>query len=252
MVAPVCRLEVPSLRSAGVSKAARLSNRPMRRSMRSGFSWLAARVLAEPAVYEGIQRLSGSRIVDGRIREACQSRPRPALVLDVGGGTGASAALWDPETRYVCLDVERVKVARLRQRSDALALVGDALRLPVASSSVDALLCRLVAHHIDSASLPILFAEMARVLQSGGYLIFVDALDLPDRWQSRLLWKYDRGRCPRSEDELRASLETWFEVVEWQRFTVYHEYALCLAVPRNDRARPPTPAWSPKSLGPYQ
>jgi ubiquinone/menaquinone biosynthesis C-methylase UbiE len=198
-------------------------------------SSLADRVLAEPGVYDLIQRLVGVRILDERIREVCMTRPQPATVLDVGGGTGTSSRLWDLGTRYVCLDLERAKLAPLRRRGEGSALVGDALRLPIASTSIDAILCRFVAHHIDHASLPLLFGEMARVLNPAGYLIFIDPLDLPGRWQSRLLWKYERGHYRRSENDLRASLEERFDVVHWQRFALYHHYALCLAVPRTAR-----------------
>jgi SAM-dependent methyltransferase len=93
----------------------------------------------------------------------------PSLVADVGGGTGAlldairSAA---PGARVVTLDasVEMLRVARARRR--ASAVVADALALPLADGSADAVVLAYVLFHLADPWRAV--AEAARLLRHGG------------------------------------------------------------------------------------
>jgi hypothetical protein len=50
--------------------------------------------------------------------------------------------------------------------------------------------------------------------------------------RSKLLWQFDLGRSPRSEDELLTALEARFTVEKVERFRVNHDHLLCVCVPR--------------------
>ena len=96
-----------------------------------------------------------------------------------------------------------------------------------------------VAHHLDDATLASSVAELARVCS--GHLLLLEPLRNDGRRVSRWLWRYDRGRHPRSRDELVASLASHFSVEEEIAFAVYHEYLICVAVPKRISARPGPP-----------
>jgi hypothetical protein len=46
---------------------------------------------------------------------------------------------------------------------------------------------------------------------------------------SRILWRYDRGRHPRTAELLRKEIGRRFEVVVDEEFTVLHRYVLLVA-----------------------
>jgi SAM-dependent methyltransferase len=90
------------------------------------------------------------------------------MVADVGGGAGAllgaigSAA---PAARVVTLDASAAMLHAARARG-ASAILADALALPFAAGTVDAVILAYVLFHL--ADPPLALAEAARVLRPGG------------------------------------------------------------------------------------
>jgi ubiquinone/menaquinone biosynthesis C-methylase UbiE len=183
-----------------------------------------------PWGYNLVQTLAGARQVDRKLvplfAETAGER-----VLDVGGGTGRLARLLPKSTRYVCLDKSSVQLQGLSQ-SDLLpsALVSDAGALPLVDKSIDVVACIAVAHHLSPPELASALREMSRVCRQR--LIFLDALRIPGRVVSQLLWRYDRGRFPHTDEELQVALAECFNIVRIECFAVWHRYLLCSAEPR--------------------
>jgi demethylmenaquinone methyltransferase/2-methoxy-6-polyprenyl-1,4-benzoquinol methylase len=86
--------------------------------------------------------------------------------LDVGGGTGRAGAAVRPETVVVDASIPMLRRARAKGQG---AVAGDATRLPVADSSVDAVFVVDALHHMPDH--PAVFAELARVLRPGGVAV---------------------------------------------------------------------------------
>ena len=188
---------------------------------------------AKPWIYDRVQAMAGAGVVNRHLAGALQPLVRPALdVLDVGGGTGLARALFPADCHYVCLDSDPVKLQGFKQKyPDGISLLSDATSMPVDTASVDLVLCRFVTHHVPDGQLPDLLRESARVLKRGGRFIFVEAVRVDRRPIASLLWHYDRGSYPRREEEVRARLQTRFEIEHWERFAVFHQYVVGVARP---------------------
>jgi len=188
---------------------------------------IVAAALARPFVYELVQAAAGQRRVAERLREAAAPLPKSA-VLDVGSASGGFAVRLG--MRPVCLDLDPRAVRALRRAAGFPALAADAARLPFSDRRFDLSLCVAVSHHLDDATLSAAIRELARV--TSGRLLFLDALRNDARPISRWLWRHDRGRHPRTYEELRERIASAFDIREERRFTVYHHYALWVASPR--------------------
>jgi ubiquinone/menaquinone biosynthesis C-methylase UbiE len=184
------------------------------------------RITENPAVYDLVQRAFGyadtARRLEAKIAEAPGGR-----LLDVGAGTGTWATLARPTHTYVALDVDPLKLERLRAKHPSVETVkGDACALPFADGSFEDVLCVAVSHHLDDAQLATAFAEMARVATRR--LVFLDALKR-NTFTGRLLWAIDRGAHPRSLETLRTQLERRFRVTSEEVYTHRHTYVLWTA-----------------------
>ncbi len=94
----------------------------------------------------------------------------PGRCLDVGGGTGLVAlGLLRRGVDVVVIDRSTAMLALAARRLPGRCVRADASRLPVASSSVDAVLTMWLLHLLDDAR-PVL-DEAARVLRPGGRLV---------------------------------------------------------------------------------
>jgi len=109
-------------------------------------------------------------------------------VLELGPGTGyftvEVARRLGPEGRLVCVDIQPEMIEALRRRLlrkgvvNALPVVGNALGLPLAESSVDcAFLVTVLGEVPDRAKA---LAELRRILKPGGILSITEALPDPD------------------------------------------------------------------------
>ena len=113
-------------------------------------------------------------------------------LLDVGGGDG----YWATQARRrgalaisVDLDPRRTERGR-RYTHQPLLVRGDALRLPFADGSFDAIMSISSIEHFPSGAAAI--AEMGRVLRPGGSLVLsADSLAGSDRWP-RLAAEHER------------------------------------------------------------
>jgi demethylmenaquinone methyltransferase/2-methoxy-6-polyprenyl-1,4-benzoquinol methylase len=107
------------------------------------------------------------------------------VVLDLGVGTGELAVRLPPAVRVVGLDVSEAMLDRARTRPQNIRLVqGSAFRLPFHDGAMDAAVSAFVLRNLDD--LPGAFAELARVVRSGGRIALVD-ITQPRRWFLRAL-----------------------------------------------------------------
>jgi len=194
------------------------------------FTRLLHWIVARPFVYDLAQKAVGVSAVRRRVAEQAAKLSDAKLVLDIGGGTGAVAAMWPATTKYICLDIDPLKLEGfLARNSQGIALQADATRLPIADDSVDVVLCNSVTHHLTDDLLRRMIAEAARVLSSQGKLVLTDAIWNEDRRVGKLIWKYDRGSFPRSAENLRAVIASHLTIERWDHFAVWHEYVICVA-----------------------
>ena len=107
-----------------------------------------------------------------------RSLDAPARVLDVGTGTGklaAAIAQRHPRARVVGVDFSE---PMLRASTEAVPLAaGDALRLPFADASFDAVVSAFLLRNV--ADLESGVAEQVRVLRSGGRLVVLETAPAP-------------------------------------------------------------------------
>jgi len=186
--------------------------------------------VSRPWGYNLIQALAGARQIDRKLAPLFAGETGEC-VLDVGGGTGRLARLLPESACYVCLDNSPTQLRGLAQEGlRPLAVVGGAGVLPLADRSFDVVACIAVAHHLAPPELASALREMSRVCRRR--LVFLDALRVPGRAVSDLLWRHDRGRFPHSDQELQTALTDCFDVVRVEYFAVWHRYLLCSATPR--------------------
>ena len=99
---------------------------------------------------------------------------RRLRLLDVGCGTGQSRRVYSSHLAwYVGADLSRAAVTTARQHHQLASFMqADALRLPVADASVEAIAFSSVLHHLDDR--PRALAEARRVLVPGGLVFAFD------------------------------------------------------------------------------
>ena len=186
---------------------------------------LIRRVVGDPRLYDGVQRLFGLEQTRRRLRPLL-ANTAGRLVLDVGAGTGLAVPVLPRSARYVWLDNDADKLRGARAAGGGLrGMLGDATRLGLRDLSVDVALCFAMSHHLDDAELEAMLTELARVVRER--LVFLDAVLVPGSTRSRLMWAIDRGQHPRTLSALRAALERRFTISTLEEYTVYHRYLLC-------------------------
>jgi ubiquinone/menaquinone biosynthesis C-methylase UbiE len=96
----------------------------------------------------------------------------PARVVDVACGTGiVTARLLRPGRSVIGIDRSAGMAAVAAARLHGRVTLGDAIRLPLMSSSVDAVTMVWLLHLLDHAASASALAEAGRVLRPGGLLI---------------------------------------------------------------------------------
>lgn len=94
---------------------------------------------------------------------------RGGVMLDVGGGTGATGSWMAKYGSVVSLDMEPIaSQLYVENHPDASAVVADAQQLPIANSSVDVVLCVTVLYHRAIVDPAVAVREFARVTKPGG------------------------------------------------------------------------------------
>lgn len=189
--------------------------------------------VSNPRIYDWVQALAGVQRVHDKLMPLLANTDHQ-VVLDVGGGTGGVIPLLPSNACYICLDIDPGKLVGLRCRhSRAHAILGSVTILPLADRSADIVVCKFVAHHLPPQALALALQECARVCRDR--LVFLDAIRVPGRFLSSVLWRYDQGRFPYTAEELQQALAPQFELEQVKRFAVYHQYLLCSARPKGIR-----------------
>jgi SAM-dependent methyltransferase len=190
---------------------------------------LLGRLIGGPRLYNAVQIACGLRHTHARLRPLVMATGGQ-VILDLGAGTGLVLPLLRQPGGYIWLDNDPRKLEALPTDVRRLAVIGDASRLCFRDQSVDVALCLALSHHLTDGQLEAVIQELRRVVRRR--LIFLDALDIPGRLLSRLLWKIDRGSHPRGRDTLRRAIERGFVIERLDEYAVYHRYMLCTATPR--------------------
>ena len=104
------------------------------------------------------------------LQDLLVDRLRPGgQFLDLGAGTGATGAWLAAHGRLVAADFEPVALSLHQERHPGTDVIAcDALQLPFADASFDAVLCVTVLCHRSIDSPLTAVAEMARVVRPGG------------------------------------------------------------------------------------
>jgi SAM-dependent methyltransferase len=180
-------------------------------------------------LYDCEQMVTGAARSRSRLRALFERMSLTGLILDVGGGTGAILPYLPSDSRYVCLDSDRLKLQRLRHCfPTAPAVLSDATRLAVRSESVDAVLAIALPHHLESVAFEQMLVETWRVLKPDGRFFLVEPI-ASARWTARLLWRLDRGSYPRACEELLAAVGRHLSVVHQERYSILHDYLIVVS-----------------------
>lgn len=115
--------------------------------------------------------VSLSRYDQQRISGWIEKGPAERDCLDVGGGSGMTAALLavDQHAFVTCLDISLEMV----RHSPVASVQGDALRMPYADASFDLIVAAAFFHHLPGREEEVL-RECARVLRPGGRIVGYD------------------------------------------------------------------------------
>ena len=189
-------------------------------------------IVSYPVIYDALQNLLGYPQICERLKPHFDQFENHS-VLDVGAGTGAIASRLPGGTRYLWMDADALKLKGFQSKSPASspAVLADATRMCLKDKSIDFAFCGALVHHLDGGQLARFFPALAKVIRKK--LLLFEPIETPSRI-SRLLWEYDRGSFPRREEEIIASIESGFQIVHREIFSVVHHYLLCLAVPKNE------------------
>ena len=191
---------------------------------------LLHRLVAMPWIYDSVQTLVGAKQVRARLNLQIKQIENPGTVLDIGGGTGLVSELYNAKTRYICLDIDPVKLQGfIAKNPTGIGLLADAGNVPIADQSIDMVVCTNVTHHLMDELLDRMFSEAARILKPGGTFILSDALWAPQRKVGKLIWAVDRGSFPRTRDILQTGLQKYLKIEQWDQFAIWHEYFVCSA-----------------------
>ena len=161
---------------------------------------IAQAIASNPTLYQLIQSVSGQRLTAKQLAVALAGADtRRALDVGSAGGGTSRGLLKGP----VSIDVDVPSLAALKRANDeARAVAGSIAALPFRSGSFPTAICVAVSHHLDGPTLAAGLREIARVVSDR--FVFIDAVKIDHRWMSRLLWRYDRGRSPRTRARSRS------------------------------------------------
>jgi SAM-dependent methyltransferase len=186
---------------------------------------LAHKIVAIPAVYEAVQVAAGWHQIRPRLQAIVDALPSVESVLDCGGGTGMNRVLFEKAARYVCIDLDPVKLLGFRARHPRdLALLADATRLPFGDGAFDLVFSASLGHHLSDEQLEACAREAMRLLKPEGRLIHFEPVWKPKRLPGRLLWHFDRGANPRSAEQLSDLYSRVGHVERWEQFSYLHAY----------------------------
>jgi ubiquinone/menaquinone biosynthesis C-methylase UbiE len=103
------------------------------------FTDILHRIAAHPRIYELIQATAGKTIIRKLLQDRLTFISPDAQILDVGAGTGLYRRCLPPTCKYICLDIDPLKLAGFQsgyQRERTI--LADATRLPIQDGAMDA------------------------------------------------------------------------------------------------------------------
>lgn len=136
-----------------------------------------------------------------------QERPRTARIVDIGSGPGDFLAafldefpdavgIWTDASEAM-LDLARENLARFGERVDFRLVDMTDLAAGDLPGDVDVVLTSRAAHHLDRSGLFAFYAEAARLLAPGGWLLNLDHVGpASDEWDRRLRSVRKRFQAP--------------------------------------------------------
>jgi ubiquinone/menaquinone biosynthesis C-methylase UbiE len=144
----------------------------------------------------------GRRAIFHRLLEPLARGPEPLRILDIGFGTGAMLVFLSRYGSVVGMDLSVEAIRFARTRCDRPMVLGDVLRVPLRTASVDLVTAFDIVEHVDDEAAAL--AELARVCRPGGHaLITVPAFRF--LWGNQDVISHHRRRY--TLGELRARVE---------------------------------------------
>jgi arsenite methyltransferase len=181
-------------------------------------------------IYNYVRAVAGSAIrpggmsLTGRAISFCMFGANPRL-LDAGCGTGATVVFLRESFHFnaIALDISSSLIGTDTDKTGTFPFIrGDARQLPFCDAVMDGITCECVISVLENPDLA--FAEFARVLRPGGYLILSD---LYDRGRETVYGcdSTDGAEClknirPRTVTENMVS-GAGFELIIWEDHTVH-------------------------------
>lgn len=154
-------------------------------------------------LYSSVRRLPLlKKITDEEIKNLVRLydliEPAPQLHLDLGTGTGDTLPLFRASRKLICLDASEGMLRRVRA---ARKVVARAEALPFAETTFDVVSAIGLLEYVEAETR--LFAEIERVLQRGGHLLFTSAPRVPANYL-RAVW--GERLYLRNAEEVRTAL----------------------------------------------
>lgn len=132
------------------------------------------------AAFARAQALGYPELLDD-MRAFAGGLPSRARVADIGCGPGRDLALLrDNGLQAVGVDLS---AGMLRAGGLSGVAQADMRRLPLGTAGLDGIWCQAALLHVPHADVPLVLAEFARVLRSGGLLHLVVAEGDGERWE---------------------------------------------------------------------
>jgi SAM-dependent methyltransferase len=154
--------------------------------------------------------------------------PSEKRVLDIGCGAGMTHAYLGPIGRLEAVDVSGTMIERAREQNPGvLYRVGDALKLPFANDTFDAVSAITVLHHIAPEHWPACLGEMNRVLRKDGLAIIFEHNPFNP------LTRVAVSRCEFDDDAVLLSASRLRRLMESQGFATIESRHILLTPWRN-------------------
>ncbi len=188
---------------------------------------IAQAIASRPTLYHVIQTVAGQHKTVENLQSALEGAD-VTKALDVGSATGAVSRRLLRDA--VGIDIDPIPLIAMKRISpDSSPVLGSIAALPFASRSFGTAVCVAVSHHLDEPTLRAGLREIARV--TSDRFVFVDALRVEARWLSTILWRYDRGRFPRTREQLLEAISEHFAIERVIDYHFLHRYLLCVGRP---------------------